>query len=77
VDERSRRAEHLLAIPVAVAALLTIPVIAIEEAATNEPWQTIGVVLNWATWLVFLAEIVIMLAVVPNRWRWLRTHPST
>jgi voltage-gated potassium channel len=74
VDERSRRVEQLLQIPLAIAALLTIPVIAIEESATNEPWQTIGTVLNWATWLVFLAELVIMLAVVPNRWRWIRTH---
>jgi voltage-gated potassium channel len=74
MDERSRRVEHLLAIPLAVAALLTIPVIAIEESATNEPWQTIGTVLNWATWLVFVAELVIMLAIVPDRWRWIRTH---
>jgi voltage-gated potassium channel len=74
MDERSRRVERLLQIPLAVAALLTIPVIAIEEAATREPWQTIGTVLNWATWLVFLAEAVIMLAIVPDRWRWIRTH---
>jgi voltage-gated potassium channel len=26
-------------------------------------------------WLVFLAEMVIMLAVVPDRWRWVRKHP--
>jgi voltage-gated potassium channel len=74
MDERSRRVQHLLEIPLAVAALLTIPVIAIEEVATREPWQTIGTVLNWATWLVFVAEVVIMLAIVPNRWLWVRTH---
>jgi voltage-gated potassium channel len=27
------------------------------------------------TWLVFLAEVVIMLAVVASRRRWLATHP--
>jgi len=74
VDERSRRVEHLLEIPLAVAALLTIPVIAIEESATSEFWRTVGTVLNWATWLVFVAEVAIMLAIVPDRWRWIRTH---
>lgn len=32
-------------------------------------------VLNWTTWLAFLAELVVMLAVVPDRRRWLREHP--
>jgi voltage-gated potassium channel len=32
-------------------------------------------VLNWAIWLAFLTELVVMLAVVPNRRAWLRGHP--
>lgn len=32
-------------------------------------------VLNWAIWIVFALELVTMLAVVSNRWRWLRKHP--
>jgi voltage-gated potassium channel len=32
-------------------------------------------VLNWVIWLAFLAEVVIMLRVVPDRGRWLRDHP--
>jgi voltage-gated potassium channel len=32
-------------------------------------------VLNWVSWLAFLGELVVMLAVVPDRWRWLREHP--
>jgi voltage-gated potassium channel len=38
-------------------------------------WKTVGDVLNWVTWLAFLAEAVIMLAVVPKRWLWVRQHP--
>lgn len=56
-------------------ALLTIPVIAIEQSSAKEPWDTLAVVLNWSIWLAFLAELVIMLAVVPDRGRWLRDHP--
>lgn len=58
-----------------VAALLVIPAIVIEQSNVGEPWDTIAVVLNWATWLAFVAEVVIMLAVVPDRWGWLREHP--
>jgi hypothetical protein len=32
-------------------------------------------VLNWGIWLAFLIEAVVMLAVVPDRGRWLRQHP--
>ena len=58
-----------------VAALLVIPVIAVEQSDTGEPWRTIAGVLNWAIWTAFAIELVVMLAVVPDRWRWLRSHP--
>jgi voltage-gated potassium channel len=75
MDERSERIERRLDLLVLIAALLVIPVIVIEESSFGEPWDTLGVVLNWATWLAFLAEAVVMLAVVPDRWRWIREHP--
>ncbi len=31
--------------------------------------------LNWGIWLAFVAELVVMLRVVPNKRRWLREHP--
>lgn len=58
-----------------VAALLVIPLIAIEQSDLGEPWQTVGDVLNWGTWLAFLVEFVVMMRVVPNRWVWLRQNP--
>jgi voltage-gated potassium channel len=41
----------------------------------GQPWETVGVALNWAIWLAFAAEVAIMLRVVPDRGRWLRDHP--
>jgi voltage-gated potassium channel len=58
-----------------IAAVLVIPVLVLEESNVGEPWATVGSVLNWGTWLAFLAELVVMLTVVPDRRRWLREHP--
>ncbi len=67
--------QHRLEWPLLAAALLTIPLIAIEQSGVGEPWDSIATVLNWVTWLAFLGEAIAMLAVVPNRGRWLRDHP--
>lgn len=75
MDDRARRVEHRLEWPMLVAALLVIPAIAIEQSSVGEPWDTVAVVINWATWLAFLGEAIVMLAVVPDRGHWLRDHP--
>jgi voltage-gated potassium channel len=75
VDERSREIERRLELPLLIFALLTIPAIALEYGDAGEPWEAIGVTLNWMIWLAFVAEVVIMLRVVPDRARWLRDHP--
>ena len=58
-----------------VAAVLVIPLLILEESDLGAPWTTVAAVLNWGTWLAFLAELIVMLAVVPDRRRWLREHP--
>jgi voltage-gated potassium channel len=75
MDERSRRVASAFEIPVVVAALPVIPVIAIEQSSLSDPWKTIAAVTNWIIWIVFAAELVAMLAVVPSRLRWLRDNP--
>jgi voltage-gated potassium channel len=75
VDERAERMEQRLEGPLLVAALLTIPAIAIEQSSVGQPWDTIATVLNWTIWVAFVAEVVIMLRLVPDRRRWLRDHP--
>jgi voltage-gated potassium channel len=76
MNDRERRAERVFEIPVIVAALLVIPVVVIEASSSiGKPWTTIATFLNWTIWLVFAAELVTYLVIVPDRWRWLRTHP--
>jgi len=43
VDDRSERIERRLEPLVIVAALLIVPLIAIEESSLGEPWDSIGI----------------------------------
>lgn len=61
--------------PLLIAAALTLPAVVLTETKVSGTMKTIGIVLNWGTWLAFVAELVVMLALVPNRWRYLRNHP--
>ena len=72
---RAERVERRFEVPMLVAALLVIPVIAVEESGLDEPWDTLAAVTNWAIWIAFATELVVMLWVVPSRWAWLRSHP--
>ncbi|MGD9734188.1 MAG: potassium channel family protein [Solirubrobacterales bacterium] len=77
VDPRQARAERIqdrFEWPVVVAALLTVPLIVIQESDLRAPWPDVARGLNWVTWIVFALETVVMLAVVPERKRWLRRH---
>jgi voltage-gated potassium channel len=67
--------EERLEKPLLVAALLTIPAIALEQSNVGQPWDTLVSVLNWVIWTAFVAEAVLMLSVVDGRWRWIREHP--
>lgn len=69
------RVARAFEVPVFAAALLVLPVIVLEQTATSGPWRAAAGALNWAIWLVFLTELITMLAVVPNRAAWLRCHP--
>jgi voltage-gated potassium channel len=75
VEERSRRIAKHFEGPVLIAALLVIPVIVIEESNLSDSWKMVGEIFNWLIWLTFALEAVVMLAVVPSKWRWLRDNP--
>jgi hypothetical protein len=75
MDERSQRISKRFEVPILVAALLVIPVIVIEESNVSDTWKTVGGILNWAIWITFALEMVVMLAVVPSKWRWVRENP--
>jgi voltage-gated potassium channel len=75
MDERSTRIAERMETPMLIAAALTLPMVAITESRPGGWLQTVAVILNWSTWLAFAIELVVMLAVVPNRRAWLRHHP--
>ena len=72
---RAERIERRFEKPLLVAAVLVIPVIAVEESSLDEPWDTVAAVANWAIWIAFATELAVMLWVVPRRGAWLRSHP--
>src|SRR6478752_2788890 len=74
VDKRSERIANWFERPLIVAAVLTIPVTILQLLPPADPWRTIADVLNWLIWLAFLAEVVVMFAVVPSKRHWLRHH---
>lgn len=61
--------------PLMIAAALTLPAVALTETHVGGTLKTLGIVLNWGTWLAFVIELVVMLALVPDRGRYLRHHP--
>jgi voltage-gated potassium channel len=75
MDARSDRIARRLEPYLIVATLLVVPVLVLQRSDVPEPWHTVAVVMDWLIWLAFVAELVIMLAVVPNRRHWLATHP--
>jgi voltage-gated potassium channel len=75
MDARSTRVAERLNTPMLIAAALTLPSVAISESHPGGALQTVAVVLNWTIWTAFLVELVVMLAVVPNRRAWLRDNP--
>jgi voltage-gated potassium channel len=74
MDERSERLARILNVPLLIAALLTIPVIVIEQRHAGGIWRDAASIANWAIWSAFTFEVVAMLIVVRNRRGWLRRH---
>jgi voltage-gated potassium channel len=74
MNDRSERLARVLNVPLLIAALLTIPVVVIEQAHASEGWKHAAAVTNWVIWSAFAFEVVAMLLVVRDRRRWLRGH---
>jgi voltage-gated potassium channel len=75
MDARSTRVAERFETPMLIAAALTLPMVAITESQPGGWLESTARVLNWATWLAFAIELIVMLAVVPDRRAWLRHHP--
>jgi voltage-gated potassium channel len=75
LNERAQRWERRFEFPILGAALLVIPVVVIQAQGRGGGWGTLANVLNWVVWAAFAIELVVMLAVVPDRMHWVRKHP--
>ncbi|HEX4732707.1 MAG TPA: ion transporter [Solirubrobacterales bacterium] len=75
MDARSTRVAEMLATPMLIAAALVLPSVALSESHPGGALETVALTLNWVTWTAFLVELLVMLAVSPDRWEWLKHHP--
>jgi integrase len=57
-----------------VATLGLIPVLVIEIETNSSAWREFAFVVNWAIWLIFVAEMVFILRVAPRKAAALRAH---
>ena len=72
---RADRVARWLQVPLIVAALLAIPTIIVQESDLGKSWEVFATILDWCIWGMFAANLAIMLAVVPDRRRWLTNNP--
>src|ERR687897_143055 len=63
---RAERVAGWFRAPLIVAALLAIPVIVVQESEPAAFWKSLAAVLDWGIWGVFVANLIAMLAVVPD-----------
>jgi voltage-gated potassium channel len=75
VGDRTAETQRRFEYPVMAAALLVVPVIVVEQSVEDDALLLASDIVNWGIWLVFLAELVAILRVTENRWRWLVEHP--
>ena len=73
--ERAARLQRRLEPAIIAGALLVIPTLLLDAAVDDGAASTLAGILNWSIWLLFLGEVVLMLVLVPDRWRWIREHP--
>jgi voltage-gated potassium channel len=64
-----------LRIPLAIAALLVIPDLILEEQPLHKTWHTVAVVGNWAIWLAFFVEFIAILTLASDWRAWMRKYP--
>jgi len=74
-EQLSARISAAFKWPILIAALLVVPAVAIENSGLGSGWRDAARMLNWLIWSAFAMEFFALLAVTPNRLRWLRTHP--
>ena len=73
-DPRAARWERRLRAPVIVAALAVLPLLALSLTHPHGALAAVETAGHWTVWLVFMAEVAVMLYVVRDRRAWIDSH---
>ena len=74
-DLRTAAVQRHFEKPLLIAAVLSIPTTILQFTQVSEPLHILGEIPNWLIWLAFLAELVTMLVLTPNRGRYILANP--
>jgi hypothetical protein len=74
VQEEFGRVRHPFEPLILAATLALIPVLIIENDAQSEGWREFAKVANWVIWVIFAAELALVLVVAPKKKKALRPH---
>src|SRR5438094_283837 len=69
--ERSKQLERWLEALVVIAAVITIPVVVLQEQGIDEVAVSIA---DWAIWIVFTVDFIVLAILAPNRLAYLKSH---
>jgi voltage-gated potassium channel len=75
MNELSDRWERRLELPMLAVALLTIPVVAVQESPASHGWKHAAAIVDYAIWIAFAAETLVLFALARDRRRWIYQHP--
>lgn len=73
-DPRAAAWERRLLAPVVVAAVAVLPLLALHLTHPHGALAAVETAGHWTIWIVFMAEVVVMLAVVQDRRAWIDGH---
>jgi voltage-gated potassium channel len=67
-----QRISRFFEILVLFAALMVVPMVLIERMEDSAEAIRVATIGNWMIWLIFLTEYLVMVSLVPNRWKYTR-----
>jgi hypothetical protein len=73
-DPRAAVWEARFRIPIIVAAIAVLPLLALSLSHPHGIWETVEVAGHWVVWLTFAIEVAVMLAIVRDRRAWIAGH---
>ncbi len=73
-DPRADLWQARFRLPIIVAALAVLPLVALSLSSPHGVWHTVEIAGHWAVWLTFAVEVAVMLSVVRDRRAWIAGH---